>query len=102
GAGIVQGRGGIALQAHPAQGQHQQFANVALVVDDQGTGLGTTVGYAHLRSRYRVAALRPSTTRSDSAGHRHALLPFALGVAKWSRRGCFDSAPAALRAARTG
>src|SRR5690606_3871503 len=55
--------------------------------DDQGTGLGTTVGYAHLRPRYRVAALRPSTTRSDSAGHRHALLPFALGVAKRSRRG---------------
>src|SRR5690606_10087197 len=50
-------------------------------------GLGTTVGYAHLRPRYRVAALRPSTTRSDSAGHRHALLPFALGVAKRSRRG---------------
>ena len=54
-ARIVQGRRGVAFQTHPAQGEHQQFADVTLVVDDQrlgrGVGGGVAGGGCHYRPR---------------------------------------------------
>ena len=45
-AGLATVGGGVGAQAHPAQGQDQQFADVVFVVDDQGAG-GGAAGVAH-------------------------------------------------------
>jgi hypothetical protein len=50
-ARVAQRRGGVATQAHSPQREHQQFPDVAFVVDDQGAGLGVAGGGAHVRSR---------------------------------------------------
>jgi hypothetical protein len=45
-AGHGNGGGGVGAQAHATQGQHQQFADIVFVIDDQRAGGGTT-GFTH-------------------------------------------------------
>jgi hypothetical protein len=60
---------GVDPQAHPSQGQDQQFADVAFVVDDQGGTGGSHAVQGRIGEDYTLAVARHGANRARTASH---------------------------------